>query len=254
MKISIITVCFNSVRTLGDTIASVAAQGHPNIEHIVVDGGSTDGTLAVIERHREKLAKVVSEPDRGIYDAMNKGISLASGEVVGFLNSDDSYQHAHVLEDVASVLADKAVDACYADLVYVDPVDTTRVVRYWKSSRYQAGMFGTGWVPPHPTFFARRSVFQRFGQFDTRYCLAADFELMLRFLERYRVATVYIPDVMVRMRLGGATSQSMRNILRQNVEIYRSFRHNGLQTPSLPVFFMRKLVSRGTQFFARPIP
>lgn len=253
MKLSIVTVCFNSVRTLGDTIASVAAQEYPYVEHIVVDGASTDGTLDVIERYRGKLAKVVSEPDRGIYDAMNKGISLASGDVIGFLNSDDSYQHTHVLEKVADVMMNEEVDACYADLVYVDPIEPARVVRYWKSSSFEAGLFSTGWVPPHPTFYVRRSVFQRFGQFDTRYRLAADFDLMVRLLERHRVAAVHIPEVMVRMRLGGATSQSLRNIMRQNIEIYRSFRGNGLQPPSLPVFIMRKLVARGTQFWGRPI-
>lgn len=250
MKISIITVVFNNEKTIEDTILAVAAQTHPDIEHIVVDGASTDGTMDVVRRHRGKIAKLVSEPDEGIFDAMNKGIRLATGEVIAFLNADDIYADNTVLEQVASVFFDPSVDACYANLVYVDPVDLNKVVRFWKSQEFKPGLFQKGWVPAHPTFFARKKVYQQHGNYDVSLKLAADYELMLRFLEKFKVKSVYIPRVFVKMRTGGVSNNSIRNILQQNIEIYRACKKNGV--PVSPFFVFTKIFSKLSQFYSKP--
>lgn len=251
IKISIITVCFNSATTIGDTLRSVAGQTHPDIEHIIVDGQSTDGTMDVVNSHRDKLARVVSAPDNGIYDAMNKGIALATGDILGFLNSDDILASDAEMEFVARVFDDKQVDACYADLVYVDEYNPTRVVRYWKSNEYRHSLFRTGWMPPHPTFYARRSLYEKLGGFDVRFRLQADFDLTMRFLEVHQVKAVYIPRVLVKMRMGGATNKNLLNILKGNMEAYRACLKNGLSVT--PFFILRKIASRIPQFISKPL-
>lgn len=174
MKISIITAVYNGRATLADALDSALAQDHPDKELIVVDGASTDGTRDVLQRYAGRLAQVVSEPDRGIYDALNKGLRRATGDAVGFLHSDDTFADARVLSRVAAALADPGVDACYGDLCYVHHEDPDRIVRYWRSGPYQRRNLAWGWMPPHPTFYARRAVYQRWGRFDTRYRIAAD--------------------------------------------------------------------------------
>jgi len=250
LKISVITVCHNAAATLEHALLSVAGQDYAEREHIVVDGGSQDGSAEILRRNAASLARVVAEPDRGIYDAMNKGIALAGGEVIGFLNADDEYAHAGVLSRVAAQFADPAVEACYADLVYVDPRDLRRVVRYWRSRPYEAGLFERGWMPAHPTFYVRRRVYERYGGFDLAYRLQADFELTLRFLAAHRVRSVYVPEIWVRMRTGGATNRSVGNVLRGNAEAWRAARRHGLRVG--PLFVVRKVLSRLPQFFSRP--
>jgi len=250
IKISVVTVSYNSAATIGDTLRSVAAQRYSDVQHIVVDGASTDETMAVVDACRDGLAAVLSEPDRGVYDAMNKGIALADGEVVGFLNSDDVYADSGVLDDVAAAFMRPQVAACYGDLVYVDEHDTRRIVRYWKSRPYARGLCATGWMPAHPTFFVRRSVLERFGGFDLQYRLQADFELSLRLLEVHHIEALYIPRVMVRMRRGGMSNNSVVNVLNGNLEAYRACRNNGIAVS--PLFVLRKIFSRLPQFFARP--
>lgn len=250
MKISIITVVFNNVNTIEDTIRSVASQTHSDIEHILIDGGSTDGTLDVIRRHQDKIAKLVSEPDRGIFDAMNKGLRLATGEIIGLLNADDVYADHTVLQTVAEVFANPRVDVSYADLVYVAPKDMSKPVRYWKSKPFRPGLFSMGWVPAHPTFFARRAAYERYGGYDDSLGLAADFELMLRFLERQGLKSVYIPRVFVKMRLGGVSNQSIRNIVRQNIDIYRACRKNQIMVS--PLIFIAKPLAKLSQYFMKP--
>jgi len=249
MKISIVTVCLNNAATIEETILSVHGQTHSDREHIVIDGMSRDGTQQIVARHSEKIAVFISEPDNGIYDAMNKGIAKASGEVIGFLNADDVYAHERVLEHVASALSDTMLQAVYADLVYVSNNNPHQIVRYWQSGEYKPNSFSHGWLPAHPTFYARRDLYGRLGKFNTDYRLQADFDLLLRFMEVHRVRTKYVPEIWVRMRTGGATNRSWRNILRGNLEAFRAARANGLGVT--PFFLVRKILSRIPQFFSR---
>jgi glycosyltransferase involved in cell wall biosynthesis len=228
----------------------VAAQQYAQREHIVVDGGSTDATREILARHRQRLAHTLSERDGGIYDAMNKGIALATGEVVGFLNADDRYVHAGVLSRIAEQFDDPSVGACYADLVYVDKDDTSRVVRYWKSRPYKPGLFEKGWMPAHPTFYVRRSVYARLGGYNTAYRLQSDFELTMRFLAVHGVIARYVPETWVAMRSGGVSNRSVRGVIRGNLEAYRAARSNGLRVS--PFFLVRKVLSRVPQFLSRP--
>ena len=252
MKISVITVCYNSAKTIGHTLRSVREQTHGDIEHIIVDACSNDNTLEVIRVEGPHVAKVVSEPDKGIYDAMNKGIALASGEIVAFINADDFYANTNVLTTVAAAFEKSGADCCYGDLCYISQVDPTRTVRYWRSADFVPGSFGKSWCPPHPTFFVRRSVYLRLGGFDLSFKIAADFELMARYLEAARISSLYIPQVLVKMRLGGTTNRSLSNIFKQNAEIRRALSKNGLHS-LLFSFVLNKLVTRAAQFVRRPV-
>lgn len=246
MKISVITVSYNSAATIADTVRSVASQSYQDIEHLVIDGQSKDSTITVVEAHRHSHLILSSEPDSGIYDAMNKGLSRATGEVIGFLNSDDFYADDTVLEKVATVFLDKSVEACFADLVYVMP-DNSRVVRYWKSKPFAKGDFAKGWCPAHPTFYIRKSALDRLGMFDQSFKLAADVEFMMRYLESGAIKSIYIPHVFVRMRLGGATNQSWGNVWKQNKEIFVALKKNSFSFSPL-VFWMHKIFSRAWQY------
>ncbi|MDP3857582.1 MAG: glycosyltransferase family 2 protein [Stagnimonas sp.] len=250
IKISLITVCYNSAATLRETLESVAAQTHPDIEHIIIDGGSRDATLDLVRQHRRHAGPLVSEPDRGIYDAMNKGLALASGEVVGFLNSDDVLAGPDVLARIAGVFASPATDACYGDLVYVSARDPDRIVRYWRSRPYQAGLCRRGWMPAHPTFYVRRRIYQQHGGFDDSLSIAADFEICLRLLEVQRLPVTYLPGVLVRMRTGGASNASLRNIVRANREVSRALRKHGY--PDGLGLILGKLASKLVQLVHRP--
>lgn len=249
--ISVVTVVFNGAATLQDAIRSVLQQTYDNMEYIVIDGGSTDGTLEILHSHDAQIDYWLSESDAGIYDAMNKGIALASGDVIGFINADDFYASPNVLAKVAGIFADQDVDACYGDLCYVNQSETSAIVRYWQSSAFRPGAFETGWCPPHPTFFVRREVYERCGGFDLSYRIAADVELMMRFLEVRNVRVRYLPEVLVKMRMGGTTNRSLRNIAKQNWEILRALRKHGLKSSMLRLIGS-KIISRGLQFFVRP--
>jgi glycosyltransferase involved in cell wall biosynthesis len=251
MKISVVTVCRNAKGTIEDTIRSVACQTYEPVEHIIIDGSSTDGTQSIIRAHDDVVEKWVSEPDQGIYDAMNKGVIMATGEVIGFLNADDVFADSSILEQVARVFQDKTLQACYADLVYVNKDDASRTVRYWKSSNFVKGAFSVGWCPAHPTFYVRRSVFSLLGYFDRSYKLAADADLMMRFLERGCISSLYVPHVWVTMRLGGQTNRNISNILRGNKEILKALRNNGLLVSPVR-FAAAKLVSRISQRYLWP--
>ena len=251
MKISIITVVWNNIKTINDTIDSVLSQTYKNIEYIVIDGGSTDGTLSVLESRRDQLSALVSEPDEGIYDAMNKGIKLAKGDVIGFLNSDDFYLNDKVISKVASEFErDIFLDASYANLIYVDQTNTSKIIRYFKTGEFKQGLFLKGWCPAHPTFFVRRSVYERNGNFDLNYHFASDVELMMRFLEIHKIKSLYIPEVMVKMRMGGVSNRNLKNIWLANKEIINSFHKNGLQVNSI-TFFIYKIISRFKQYIKR---
>ncbi len=228
MRVSLITATYNAAGTLPDCLDSVITQKEVEVEHIVVDGASTDDTLAVLEKYRDTLALVVSEPDEGLYHAMNKGLQMATGDVVGILNADDFYVDERVLADVMQVFEDPKVDACYGDLCYVDASDTKKTIRLWQSGEFIPERFYWGWMPPHPTFFVRRSVYKRYGLFNTELGSAADYELMLRFLLKYRVNTKYIPRVLVHMRTGGVSNASLGDRLRANKMDRKAWEVNGL--------------------------
>lgn len=249
MKISIITVCRNSEKYIEDAILSVASQIGVEIEHIIVDGVSTDNTLNIIKRYDEKII-YISEPDQGIYDAMNKGLAMATGDIIGTLNSDDLYMNEHVLQHVAEAFNHRQIDACYADLIYVSQFNVQKVVRYWRSRKYMDGLFKLGWMPAHPTFFARKEVYTKYGSFDLKYKIAADFELLFRFIEQSRIKAEYIPFALVKMRLGGTTNKSFSNIYKQNKEIISILRSNYLNF-SLINFLLHKLYIRVLQFLTR---
>ena len=252
MKISVITVCYNSDRTIADTLRSVRSQTYSDIEHIIIDGGSKDETLTVVAADAMLNHKLVSEKDEGIYDAMNKGIALCSGDIIGFINSDDFYPSPDVLSHVAKAFETTNADCIYGDLCYVQQYDVSRIVRYWKSCFFKAGLFENGWCPPHPTFFVRRSVYQRLGGFNLDYKIAADVELMARLLAAGRISSSYIPEVLVHMRMGGTTNRNLGNIVKQNLEIRRGLLANGLRF-SWPNFVCGKLLARALQFVHRPV-
>jgi glycosyltransferase len=214
-KISIVTVSYNADETLADCIESVASQSI-DIEHILIDGGSEDGTVRVAEAYSSNLALIVSEPDRGVYDAMNKGIQRATGDIIGILNADDVYYSDQSLTRVMDAFARSNIAACYGNLVYVDRSDLSKVTRYWKSGIFAPEKFYWGWMPPHPAFFVRRELYEQHGLFRLDMGSAADYELMLRFLLKYRAAVGYVPEVLVRMRAGGVSNTSIANRLKAN--------------------------------------
>jgi glycosyltransferase involved in cell wall biosynthesis len=231
--VSVITVCLNRVDTIADAIESVQRQTYPSIEHIIVDGQSTDGTLTVVDRYRSGIARVVSEPDAGIYDAMNKGIGLATGEFVATLNADDMYADEGAVAATVDRLQETGADLGYADLVVVDRQRTDRVVRYYRSNRFRPARLADGWMPPHPTVFIRRSCLQQFGVYRTDYRIAADYELLVRMLLRHGVRSTYLPRITVRMRRGGLSSRGLTSNWVISREIVRACRDNGIET-SLP--------------------
>ena len=255
MNVSVITAVYNNATCLSDCLKSLSSQTYPHIEHIIIDGGSTDGTLDVIARLTQDASRltphtsrVISEPDNGIYDALNKGIRLATGDVIGFLHADDIYADETVIERVADVMKQKNCDSCYGDLLYVDKVNTDRTIRYWKSGEFSPDLLRQGWMPPHPTFFVKRAVYERAGLFDTSFKIAADYELMLRFLAKHKISTRYIPEVLIRMRVGGASNRSIPNILRKSSEDLRAMKmHNMGGLPTL----LRKNLSKLPHSFKR---
>ena len=250
-KITIVTVTYNSERTIKTTLRSVKNQTYKNIEHIIIDGNSNDKTLSIIKDYSH-ITKIISETDNGIYHAMNKGIKLATGNVIGFLNSDDFYANTKVIYRIAKAFENHPkIDAFYSDLVYVDQFNISKIIRYFKSSEFKKGLFSLGWCLPHPTFFVRRSVYKKFGNFDLSYRFASDVDLMMRFLEKYKIKSKYIPEVWVKMRIGGVTNKNLKNIWLQNKEIIHSFNKNNLSV-NLLKFLILKIISRIVQYFKRP--
>jgi glycosyltransferase involved in cell wall biosynthesis len=244
MKVSIITISFNSGKTIEATIRSVLAQEDADIEYIIIDGGSTDNTLDIVEKYKSRITHVVSEPDEGIYDAMNKGVRLSSGELVGILNSDDTYAYPSVIADVVQSLGDS--DAVYADLQYVD-ADTGKVVRHWKSGNYKSGDFLKGWMPPHPTFFLRKECYNNHGLYVIDQGTAADYELMLRMIHRHGLKLSYLPKVITQMKTGGASNITWKQRWKANQQDRLSWQLNGL-TPKWYTLWLKPL-RKILQFF-----
>jgi glycosyltransferase len=230
-------------------LQSVIEQDYPNIEYIIIDGASTDGTLDVINKYGDGIARVESGKDGGIYYALNKGLSLATGDLVAFLHADDFYAHKHVISNVVQQLEKIHVDSLYGNLNYVDRECVDKIVRKWRSGTYYHGRFSKGWMPPHPAFFLKRSCYEKYGVFNTDFRTAADYELMLRMLHKHKVSTTYLPEVLVLMRTGGQSNVSIRNRIRANLEDRMAWRVNGL-SPDL-FTFLRKPLSKLKQFISR---
>ncbi len=248
MKLSIVTPVYNDKRVARALDSILSQQVDAQMELIVIDGGSKDGTLDVLERYRSRLSVLVSERDKGIYDAMNKGVALATGDVVGILNADDRYQDDQALAKVVAAFHDPAVQATYGDCVYVD--NDNSIVRYWRSGGYHASKWYLGWMPPHPTFYVRRSLYQQYGSFKTQFPIAADYELMLRLARKHKVPFHYIPSILVRMTVGGESNRSVKNITRANREVFRAWRENGLAFGFFVPFL--KVAQKPLQFLRRP--
>jgi glycosyltransferase len=244
--VTIITVCYNSAKTIEDTILSVINQTYDNIEYIIIDGLSTDNTLEIVNKYKNKIAKVVSEKDAGLYDAINKGIALATGDIVANLNSDDFYIDNNVIADVVAKMEEEKSDTLYADLYYIDAVDTNKVTRNWVSGEYKKGMFFKGWMPPHPAFFVRKSVYDSYGKFNLELKSAADYEIMLRFIHKHECSISYLPRVVVKMRVGGVSNSSIKNRLKANREDKRAWEINGLKPKPFTLIF--KPLSKVLQF------
>ena len=249
MKVSIVTPTYNSAKTIVDTILSVNKQDYTHIEHIIIDGGSKDNTLELIRNTPNRVKKIISEPDKGIYDAMNKGVALATGDIVGILNSDDFYNSNDVIAKVVKTFQEGEYEGVYGDLEYVDARNTNRVVRYWESKAYKEGLFKKGWHPAHPTFFVKKEVYDKYGNFNLKYKIGADYEIMLRFIEKNRIKVAYIPETLVKMRVGGASNQSIKNIIKANIECYNAWKDNGLSI--LPFVFILKPLSKTLQYLRK---
>lgn len=238
MKISIITVCFNSAQTIENTIQSVLNQKNVDIEYIIIDGASTDHTLDIVKNYKDKITTIVSEKDTGIYNAMNKGIVRATGDIVGILNSDDVYASDTILATVVTEFQSKSVDCIWGDLVYVNKNTSDTVLRYWKSSPYIKGIFQKGWHPPHPSFFVKKEIYIKYGLFREDLFISADYELMLRFLERYAISFKYVSKVFVRMRVGGKSNKNFLNIIKGNFQCFQAFKLNNIKVSPI-IFFIK---------------
>lgn len=247
MKVSIITVTFNSASTIEDTLLSVINQDHNNIEYIIVDGRSTDDTLTIVEKYKIKISRVISEKDDGLYYAINKGISLATGDLIGILHSDDFYESKNIISSVVDALNISGAESAYGDLQYVERNNKEKIVRYWKSKQYKSGLFLKGWMPPHPAFFVKKDCYTKYGMFNTQLRSSADYELMLRLLHKHKVSTVYIPKVLVKMRTGGQSNVSLINRLKANKEDRLAWKLNGL-SPGLFTTILKPL-SKLKQYF-----
>ena len=254
MRISVVTVCYNAAPTLADAVESVLGQlpdrqAPFDLEYIVVDGGSTDGTLDLLEPYRDRIATLISEPDRGLYDAMNKGIKAATGDVVAILNADDVYASNEVLARVTALFRASDVEAVYGDLHYVAADDVSRVTRSWQAGTYRPDAFRRGWMPPHPTLFVRRACYDRWGLFTMALRSAADYELMLRFIHRHGMSLAYLPETLVLMRAGGVSNASLMHRIRAHREDWKAWRMNGFQ-PSL-LTMLAKPLRKLPQFLSR---
>ncbi|MEZ9207068.1 glycosyltransferase family 2 protein [Vibrio splendidus] len=248
MKVSVITATYNSSKTVLDTLKSLNEQTYSDIEYIIIDGGSSDNTVSVIKEHCSKVASIVSEPDKGIYDALNKGISAATGDIVGFLHSDDLLAYPDAIKELVETLQREKTQAVYADLEYVSKGDTSKVIRKWTSGAFEKQKLRSGWMPPHPTFFMKRDLYIKHGMFDLDLKIAADYDSLLRYLWSNNVTASYLPKVVTKMRVGGASNRSLANIIEKTKEDIQALKNNQLFWPS--ALFIKN-VSKIPQFFKR---
>jgi glycosyltransferase involved in cell wall biosynthesis len=250
MKISIVTITYNSAATIEDTIKSVVAQDYSDMEYLLIDGKSKDNTLQIVEKYKDKITKIVSEKDGGLYYGLNKGLKMASGDVIGAIHSDDLYAHAQVISNVMKLFnADPELEGVYADLIFVNREDTNKVMRVWKAGECKPDSFEKGWMPPHPTFFVRKSVYEKYGYINTDLKLSADYELMLRLIHKHKIKIAYLPETIVKMRMGGVSNVSFFVKLKANIEDKLAWKMNNLK----PGFFttLRKPLRKISQYFKK---
>lgn len=248
MKVSVITATYNSSQTIVDTVRSLEGQTYSDIEYIIVDGASKDNTLQVIEQNCSRVSKIISEPDRGIYDALNKGIHAATGDIIGFLHSDDLLAYPQAIADLVNTMQASQSQAVYADLEYVSKDDISKTVRLWTSGEYQKQNLLNGWMPPHPTFYMKRECYQTLGVFDLSFRISADYDSLLRYLWLNSVTMSYLPKVLIKMRVGGASNRSLSNIYKKSCEDIRALKNSQVFWPKA---LLIKNVSKIPQFFRR---
>ena len=250
IKVSIITVCFNSELTIEDTILSIMKQDYKNIEYIIIDGKSTDSTVKIIQKYNDYIDYFISENDNGIYDAMNKGIRKATGQIIGILNSDDFYPNKYILSNVVKTFIKENCDAVYGDLLYVKHNNTKKVIRYWEAGEYNIKKIKNGWMLPHPTFFVKSSIYKRFGLYDIDLKSAADYEMIIKLLYKHNISAIYIPMILVKMRMGGASNSSILKRIRANKEDGIAWTKNQLNKPMF--VRVKKPLQKIHQFFTKP--
>lgn len=246
LKVSVITIAYNAADTLEDTLLSVIGQTYDDLEYIVIDGASDDGSFEIINKYREKIDQVVSEPDEGIYFAMNKGIKMATGDVIAILNADDTYASDVIIEKVISQLEAAKTDSLYGDLHYVDRIRAGNVVRRWKAGKFVRSFFLKGWMVPHPTFFVKKAVYEKYGLFNTDLTTSADYEFMVRVLYKEKISTTYMPEVMVNMKRGGQSNLSLQNRIKANKEDRLAWDLNGVKPEAFT--FIKKPFRKISQF------
>ena len=248
MRISIITATYNSEKTLLDTLLSLEKQTHPDIEYIVIDGASKDNTIKLIKSNCTRVSKIICEPDNGIYDALNKGIQAASGDVIGFLHSDDLLAYDDVIADIAKTFESSGCDAVYGDLEYVAQNDTTKRIRLWKSGSFSRFKMKVGWMPPHPSFYMKRECYSQFGSFSLDYRISADYDSLLRYILKQRISIAYLPKVLVKMRVGGISNRSVSSMVKKSMEDIRIMKQNGIIWPLALAY---KNISKLPQFIKK---
>jgi glycosyltransferase len=231
MKVTLITATYNSEKYLEDCIISIAKQTYKDIEHIIIDGKSKDGTVDIIKKHEQHLSKWISETDKGMYDAINKGMDIATGNIIGILNSDDMLESEDAIASIVKAFEEKKVDSIYADLEYVDAEDTNKIIRVWKGKSYKRSLFYNGWMPAHPTFYFKKEVFQKYGGYESHFYSAADYELMSRYLFSNHISSYYLPKLIVKMRIGGQSNETFRARFRANRRDYLAMKKNGIPFP-----------------------
>ena len=249
MKISIVTATYNSAETIKETIESVLNQDYPNVEYIIVDGASKDGTDVVVNSFGDRINKFISEPDKGIYDALNKGIKAATGDVIGIIGADDFYPNNQVLSTVAEAFLKYDVDSLYGDKQYVDPIDTEKVVRYWKAGEFNPLNFEKGWMPPHLSFYLKKSIYDKHGLYHPNFKCSGDYELMLRMLYKYKISSRYLPKLLITMRAGGTSNASFQHRITANKEDRKAWVMNDLK-PRFYTLWL-KPISKIHQLFSR---
>jgi len=248
MKVSIITATYNSAATISDTLQSLNEQSYQNIEYIIIDGASKDNTIEVIKQQCPRVTTIISEPDKGIYDALNKGIKAATGDIIGYLHSDDLFAYSDAVKDIVATFAKYNTDAVYADLEYVNKDNIDVIVRRWESGVYNRDKLTKGWMPPHPTFYMKRTCYEQFGVFDLSFKIAADYDSILRYLWKNKVSISYLPKVTIKMRVGGASNRDLKNIILKTKEDIRALKSSHI--PWVQAIFIKNL-SKIPQFFKR---